>query len=155
MQADSRLPARGAVLALASEPWFSAAITMSSLLFFDPSCQHPYDTRTPREQAIGGTEATVTRIADALGAFVMQHNRTQAYGSYLPPGRVSGIEHVVLNRDSRALPRIRELYPNAKTYLWVHDQLNPGSKRGRRLASTAQHLRERNVTIICVSDTQR
>ncbi len=51
--------------------------------------------------------------------------------------------------------RVRELYPDAKTYLWVHDQLNPGSKRGRRLASTAQHLRERNVTIICVSDTQR
>jgi glycosyltransferase involved in cell wall biosynthesis len=128
---------------------------MSSVLFFDPSCQRPYDSRTLRQQATGGTEASVTRIADALGAFVMQHNRTEAYGSYLPPGKIAGIEHVVLNRDSRALPRIRELYPNAKVYLWVHDQLNPGSKRGRRLASTAQHLRELGVTVICVSDTQR
>jgi glycosyltransferase involved in cell wall biosynthesis len=101
---------------------------MSSVLFFDPSCQRPYDTRTLRQQATGGTEASVTRIADALGAFVMQHNRTEAYGSYLPPSKVSGIEHVVLNRDSRALPRVRELYPNAKVYLWV---------------------------VICVSDTQR
>jgi glycosyltransferase involved in cell wall biosynthesis len=50
---------------------------------------------------------------------------------------------------------VRELYPDAKTYLWVHDQLNPGSKRGRRLAKTAQHLRDRSVTIICVSNTQR
>jgi glycosyltransferase involved in cell wall biosynthesis len=128
---------------------------MSSVLFFDPACQRPYDTRTLRQEAIGGTEASVTRIADALGAFVMQHNRTEAYGSYLPPGRIAGIEHVIVNRDSRALPRVRELYPGAKTYLWVHDRLNPGSKRGRRLASTAQHLRELAVTMICVSDTQR
>ncbi len=128
---------------------------MSSVLFYDPSCQRPYDTRTLRQQATGGTEASVTRIADALGAFVMQHNRTEAYGSYLPPGRIAGIEHVILNRDSRALPRIRELFPNAKTYLWVHDQLNPGSKRGRRLASTAQHLRDLSITVICVSDSQR
>jgi glycosyltransferase involved in cell wall biosynthesis len=128
---------------------------MSSVLFFDPSCQRPYDTRTLLEHATGGTEASVTRIADALGAFVMQHNRTEPYGTYLPPGKIPGIEHVILNRDSRALPRIRELYPEAKTYLWVHDQLNPGSKRGRRLASTARHLRELRVTVICVSDSQR
>jgi glycosyltransferase involved in cell wall biosynthesis len=128
---------------------------MSSVLFFDPSCQRPYDTRTLHQKATGGTEASVTRIADALGAFVMQHNRTEVYGSYLPPGKIAGIEHVILNRDSRALPALRELYPDARTYLWVHDQLNPGSKRGRRLASTAQHLRDLGVTIICVSDTQR
>lgn len=128
---------------------------MSSVLFYDPSCQRPYDTRTLREEAIGGTEASVTRIADAIGAFVMQHNRTEASGTYLPPGKIAGIEHVILNRDSRALPRIRELYPNARTYLWIHDQLRPGSKRGRRLAATAGDLRERAVTVICVSDTQR
>ena len=128
---------------------------MSSILFFDPSCPHPYDTRTLQQKAIGGTEASVTRITDALDAFVVQHNRTEAYGRYLPPKRISGIEHVVLNRDSRALPIVRELYPNAHVYLWVHDRLNPGSKRGRRLASTSRLLREMSVTIICVSDSQR
>jgi glycosyltransferase involved in cell wall biosynthesis len=128
---------------------------MSPILFFDPSCQTPYDTRTLQQKATAGTEASITRIADALGAFVVQHNRTEAYGSYRPPGRIPGIEHVVLNRDSRALPMVRELYPDARAYLWVHDQLNPGSKRGRRLASTAQLLRELSVTIICVSDWQR
>jgi glycosyltransferase involved in cell wall biosynthesis len=128
---------------------------MSSVLFFDPACQQPYDTRTLQQKATGGTEASVTRVADALGAFVMQHNRTEVFDRYLPPGRIEGIEHVILNRDSRALPRVRELYPNANTYLWLHDQLNPGSKRGRRLAYTAQHLRELSVKVICVSDTQR
>ena len=128
---------------------------MSSVLFYDPSCQSPYDTRTLHQQATGGTEASITRIADALGAFVMQHNRTEPYQSYLPPGKISGIEHVILNRDSRALPIVRALFPEARTYLWVHDQLNPGSRRARRLASTAQHLRDLSVEIICVSDTQR
>ena len=41
---------------------------MSSTLFYDPLCAHPYDTDTLRRQAMGGTEATVVRVADALGA---------------------------------------------------------------------------------------
>ena len=128
---------------------------MSSVLFFDPACQKPYDTRTLTDKATGGTEASVTRIADALGAYVMQHNRTVAWERYLPVQRLGGIEHVVLNRDSRALPLVRELFPSAQVYLWVHDQLNPGSKRARRLASTAALLRERRVRVVCVSDSQR
>jgi len=128
---------------------------MSSVLFYDWTCQAPYDTRTLGQKATGGTEASLTRVADALGAYVVQHNRTEPFGTYRPPGRIDGIKHVVLNRDSRALPAIRSLYPDARVYLWVHDLLNPGSKRSRRLASTARLLRELAVTIICVSDTQR
>lgn len=128
---------------------------MGVVVFFDPSCQCPYDSHTLQVQATGGTEASVTRIADALGALVMQHNRTEASGRYLPPEPMSGVHAVVLNRESRALPTVRRLYPGARVYLWVHDRLNPGSKRGRRLASTAHWLLEMQVTIVCVSDTQR
>lgn len=128
---------------------------MSAILFYDPVCQQPYDTRTLTEKATGGTEATLTRIADGLGAYVMQHNRTEAFGSYLPPGKLAGIEHVVLTRESRALPIVRELFPQACVYLWLHDLIRPGSKRGRRLASTASLLREMGVKIVCVSDAQR
>jgi len=128
---------------------------MSSILFYDPACQQPYDTRTLHAKATGGTEATLTRIADALGAYVMQHNRTEAFGNYLPPGKLAGIEHVVLNRDSRALPVVRELFPQACVYLWLHDLFRPGSKRGRRLASTTSLLRDMGVSVVCVSDTQR
>ena len=128
---------------------------MSDILFYDPVCQQPYDTRTLREKATGGTEATLTRIADGLGAYVMQHNRTEAFGPYLPPGKLAGIEHVVLTRESRALPIIRELFPQACVYLWLHDLIRPGSKRGRRLASTTSLLREMGVKVVCVSDAQR
>ena len=128
---------------------------MSPILFFDPLCARPYDTDTLRRQAMGGTEATVVRIADALGALVAQHNRTAACGRYLPPGRDPGIGCVVVNRDSRALPAVRELYPNARIFLWLHDRMRPGSRRARWLASTAGLLRDLDVGVICVSDTQR
>ncbi|MBV9695576.1 MAG: glycosyltransferase family 4 protein [Gammaproteobacteria bacterium] len=128
---------------------------MSSLLFFDPSCQQPYDTGTLLAKASGGTEASLTRIADALGAYVMQHNRTEPSGRYLPPQPLPGIDAVVLNRDARALPRVRMLFPNARFFLWVHDQLRPHSKRGRRLARSAALLEELAVTVVCVSDAQR
>ena len=124
-------------------------------LFFDPSCQQPYDSRTLRQQAMGGTEATVTRVADALEALVAQHNRTEPYGRYRVPERMPEVTKVVINRDSRALPRVRDLYPNARIYLWLHDQLRPGSKRAGWLASTAALMREVRATIVCVSDSQR
>ena len=128
---------------------------MPSVLFYDPLCREPYDSATLRERASGGTEASVTRIADALGACVAQHNRTEDNGTYRRPVRIEGIEQVVVVRESRALPMLRELYPRAQFYLWVHDQMNPGSKRARRLASTARVLSELGVKLVCVSDWQR
>lgn len=128
---------------------------MRSTLFLDPTCQQPYDTRTLRQQALGGTEATITRVADALDALVAQHNRTEVYGRYLIPVKTPAVTSVVIGRDSRALPLVRELYPNARVFLWLHDRFRPGSRRAGWLASTAHLLRERQVTIVCVSDSQR
>jgi glycosyltransferase involved in cell wall biosynthesis len=128
---------------------------MSAVLFFDPVCSQPYDTETLRRQAMGGTEATVVRVADALGALVVQHNRTSASGRYLPPRRDPAVTHVIVNRDARVLPTVRELYPNARPYLWLHDRVRPRSKRARRLAADAHVLTDLGVKVICVSDTHR
>jgi glycosyltransferase involved in cell wall biosynthesis len=128
---------------------------LDSVLFWDPSCIAPYDTRAVQCTAIGGSESSLSRIADALGACVIQHNRTQDSGNYRVPAKIAGITHVVLSRDARALPRVRELYPDARYILWVHDLIQPGSKRGRRLARMAALLSELAVTIVCVSDSQR
>jgi glycosyltransferase involved in cell wall biosynthesis len=128
---------------------------MSGTLFFDPTCERPYDTETLRRQAMGGTEATVVRIADALEALVVQHNRTSASGRYRPPRRDPAITRVIVNRDSRALSAVRDLYPNARLHLWLHDRVRPRSKRGRRMAADANILRDLAVRVICVSDTQR
>ena len=128
---------------------------MSAILFFDPVCDRPYDTETLRCQAMGGTEATLVRVADALRACVVQHNRVSASGRYLPPRRDPAIKCVIVNRDSRALTTVRELYPNARVHLWFHDRVRPRSKRARRIAADADILRELAVRVICVSDTQR
>src|ERR1700722_8347163 len=128
---------------------------MSAILFLDPACRRPYDTRTLTTEASGGTEASLTRVADALDAYVMQHNRTEAWGRYLPVQPLAGVAHVVINRDSRALPLVRRLFPAARVYLWLHDQLNPGSRRARWLAGTAAQLRECRATGVGVSASQR
>lgn len=128
---------------------------MSSILFWDPSCVRPYDSQSLLREATGGTEASVVRVADALDAHVIQHNRVEAQGRYQPPGRIPGITQVVVVRDARALAHVRELYPDARFHLWVHDQIRPGSTRGRRLASMSAILREMSVRIVCVSDAQR
>jgi glycosyltransferase involved in cell wall biosynthesis len=128
---------------------------MSTVLFYDPSCQQPYDTRTLHAQALGGTEATLVRVADALGAWVMQHNRTEDWQRYRRPQRLPGITHVIVNRDSRALPFVQQHYPGARVYLWLHDRLHPRARRARWLAATVPLLRASEVTAVCVSDWQR
>src|SRR5213076_2813208 len=101
---------------------------MSSVLFYDPLCRQPYDTRTLHTCALGGTEATLTRVADALEAFVIQHNRAEDWGRYRRPQRISGITHVIVNRDSRALPLVARHYPGSAresrlTITWVMPEM--------------------------------
>ena len=128
---------------------------MTAIVIYDPVCARPYDGGTPQREAMGGTEATVVRIAAGLGARVVQHNRTEPNGPYQPPERDPTVGCVIVNRDSRALECVRRLYPNARVFLWLHDRMRPGSRRARWLASTRELLRSLDVQVICVSDTQR
>ncbi len=128
---------------------------MSRTVFLDTVSPMPYDTRSFAERAVQGTEASVMRVADAIGAWVMQPNRSSAWERYLPVQPLEAIENVVVIRESRALILARQLFPKARLHLWLHDKMRPGSKRGRRLRATAALLRAANVSIICVSDTQR
>jgi glycosyltransferase involved in cell wall biosynthesis len=128
---------------------------MTAIVFYDPVCARPYDSDTPCREAMGGTEATVVRIAEGLGARVVQHNRTESSGRYQAPERDPTVGCVIVNRDSRALDTVRRLYPNARMFLWLHDRMRPGSRRAHWLASTRELLRSLDVHVICVSDTQR
>ena len=128
---------------------------MSRIVFLDTVSPLPYDTRSFGARAVQGTEASVMRIAEALGACVMQHNRTTAWERYLPVQRREAVEHVVVVRESQALAQARELFPGARLHLWLHDKMRPGSKRGRRLRRAADLLRAASVSLICVSDTHR
>jgi glycosyltransferase involved in cell wall biosynthesis len=128
---------------------------MSSVLFYDPACPAPYDTRTLSSQALGGTEATLVRVADALGAWVLQHNRTADWERYLRPQRLAGIRSVIVNREAAGLSLMERLYPQARIYLWLHDRLRPGGRRARALGAYATALARLQVQAVCVSDWQR
>ncbi|MGO9850995.1 MAG: glycosyltransferase [Steroidobacteraceae bacterium] len=128
---------------------------MIPLLFFDPLCPRPYSEASLREAGLAGTEASTVRVAEALDAWVAQHNRTQTDGRYRAASAVAHVRHVVVLRDPRALKAAARLFPGARLTLWVHDRIEPGSSRGRWFESAAAELRRLQPDIVCVSDYQR
>lgn len=128
---------------------------MAPLLFFDPLCPRPYGEASLRAGGLAGTEASTVRVAEALDAWVAQHNRTEVEGRYRPPSAVAHVRHVVVLRDPRSLRDAARLFPEARLTLWVHDRIEPGSSRARWFAHAAPQLRRLQPDIVCVSDYQR
>ncbi|MBJ7312452.1 glycosyltransferase family 4 protein [Rugamonas sp. CCM 8940] len=127
-------------------------------LIVDPVAPAPYNLDTLRGGALGGTEATVIRIAEGLDARVLQHNRAQDQGRYLAgagagaDGAVPEASHVVVLREPAAALAQRQRYPQAPIWLWLHDLSGPGSGRGDKLLAHAARLAAAGVTLVCVSD---
>lgn len=116
------------------------------ILFVDPVAPKPYDPQVLLTEPLGGTEASVTRVAEALGSrgfpvCVKQGNRGEhsmcassncnttygAFGSY-PDFKPT---HVIVLRAPLALYQARKQFPNAKLYLWCHDLFGgPGWAEG-------------------------
>lgn len=107
------------------------------VLFIDTICPKPYWTRTLAQEALGGTEATVIRVADSLAkshdydVVVTQHNRertewagpgTARYSKYTPHKLLEKWDAVVIIRDTGSLLlKVREQMPSTPIYLWLHD----------------------------------
>lgn len=102
------------------------------VLFVDPVCNKPYDPNTLANEPLGGTEATVIRIAQTLGSKypvrVTQHNRTR-YDDFYQGAQYTQFgengefkpTHVIVLRAPGALYRARKQFPTSKLYLWCHD----------------------------------
>jgi len=95
------------------------------------------------------------RVVEALDAVLMQHNRRTTDGRYRPPQPSSVVDHVVVLRDARAIDSARQLFPNARIHLWLHDLVAPGSTRAQWLASADAALACGGGTVICVSNFLR
>lgn len=112
------------------------------ILFVDPVCPKPYDPEVLATQPLGGTEATVIRVAKGLaerGAYieVTQHCRQLSLpttgGMYTQFGfsRLEAPTHVVVLRAPMALYQARKQFPHSKLYLWLHDMVaGPGWVEG-------------------------
>lgn len=131
------------------------------IAFVDAKCPSPYDSEILLNRGLGGTEATVIRIAQALSqrhdVTVLQHNRTDPRVEspslrFLPIGSldsaVRDAEHVVFIQAARHrhLRQVARL-SSARLWVWLHNYL----KQEVRFAAR-QHLFHR-LGIICVSRT--
>ena len=135
------------------------------VLFVDPVCPMPYQARTLYDRALGGTEASVLRVAEGLaqaGHRVTVAQRGRRWPSRSPGGvayvpfdydgdwgHLPRAGAVVVLRQHKVLFRVRKRFPEARLALWLH--CVPGSKR-RALAA---ELLEARATAVCVSDAHR
>ncbi len=133
------------------------------VLFVDPCCPKPYDSLTLANDPLGGTEATVIRVAEALAASaiapivcVKQHNRKECasgnYGTgYVPFGfPYEHPSHVVVLRAPQALLQARKQFPSAKLFFWAHDMFV-----GNAWAEGFKTIIETQAVPIVVSDWHR
>jgi glycosyltransferase involved in cell wall biosynthesis len=109
-------------------------MTLPVVLFVDATAPKPYDPETLDKEGLGGTEATVIRVAEGLAATglfyvaVEQHNRTETFergAQYNLPEGVPNADYVISLRFPQLVPLMQKRFPNAKHYLWNHDLMSP------------------------------
>ncbi len=129
------------------------------VLFVDPCCPKPYTFSSIATEPMGGTEATVARVASGLKANghdvrVMQHNRTTVDGIFEPFSTLTDWEphSVVVLRVPSVLREARVRFPLAKTFLWAHDLFGGD---GPQLNAWFQIIKDTDSSVVVVSDFHR
>lgn len=131
-----------------------------TILFIDDVCPKPYDDQTLATEALGGTEATVVRIASKLYSelpdswvIIEQHNRElkrdEDNAVWAPKGYTKQADYVICLRDPKTAYEARLRFPKAKVYLWCHDL------SGDALGIANDLLKATKTDLICVSDFHR
>lgn len=133
---------------------------MKTILFIDTVCPKPYSPELMEKEGMGGTEATVIRIAEALGAdnkvYVAQHGRTHTeFGkaTYIPfESLPDGVDAVIALRTPVPLAYALHKYQTRpKYFLWMHDLLANWSE----LIQSIPLLEETKATILGVSKSHK
>lgn len=124
----------------------------------DPCSAEGYDLPDFETGGLGGTEATILRVATALGPrFNVSHFQNgRSYREWSAAGSLCGFQDledtddhdvlVVINRWKVAL-KLRKRYPDKPIFLWLH--VYPG-RHNRKMGAA---LRSANIIVICVSHT--
>ena len=123
---------------------------MINVLFFDGVTPKPYNGATLLNEPMGGTEATViriaTRLAKGFNVFVAQHNATETtvhdsvvYGPIEACAMKPNV--VVCLREPGYLKDLKETYPEARLVLWCHDLPSPRIlEYGFSILNTGTHV---------------
>lgn len=124
----------------------------------DPCCAAGYDFSDLEIGGLGGTEATVLRVATVLGAWfdITQYQNGRSHRYLCSAGELRPLQDlntakspaalIVINRWKVAI-KLRKQHPDTPIFLWLH--VYPG--RHNRKMGVA--LKAADVTVICVSKT--
>ncbi|WP_255013333.1 glycosyltransferase [Roseovarius sp. M141] len=124
----------------------------------DPCSAAGYDLRGLGTGGLGGTEATVLRVATALGPqFAIthfqngrRHRHLSGAGQLRPLQDLDDAENpaalIVINRWKVAIKLCKQ-YPDTPIFLWLH--VYPG-RHNRKMGAA---LKAAGITVICVSKT--
>ncbi len=133
------------------------------VLFIDSTYHKPYSLHNLKNQALGGTEATVLRVLGRLAedcdiTFAQSH-RTLAEREdnglhYIPlesvwNRQISPPDAIVCIRTMSLLHKLCRLYPQAKQYIWLHNF------RKREIILYKRQLHRNGAALICVSRYHR
>ncbi|TYC52503.1 glycosyltransferase family 4 protein [Rhodobacterales bacterium] len=131
-----------------------------SVVFVDPLCPRPYTPSTLAAARLGGTEATLLKVAAALArdcpVRICQKSRQEKASEggidYLPLAEASGTAVdaravIVINSWKVALS-LRKVWPETPISVWLH--VIPG-RHNRKMGHL---LAEADVGLVCVSQTQ-
>ncbi|QPM89649.1 glycosyltransferase [Pseudooceanicola algae] len=136
----------------------SSLISPARIAIVDPCCAAGYASQDLEKGGLGGTEATILRVASALRAHVdvtvYQNGRTEQQVSRAGPLRSLNDRRlearqdaiVVINRWKVAL-KLRKQHRDTPIFLWLH--VYPG-RHNRKMGAA---LKAADVTVICVSRT--
>lgn len=104
-----------------------------NILFTDPVAYKPYTCETLRTAALGGSEASLLRVARALAASGCDVSVYNHIDDQREAETIDGIRHVGMNspfptpdvvinfRTCREMPVWESLYPNARHLMWTQD----------------------------------
>lgn len=127
------------------------------ILFYDVATPHPYTNETFLQGGLGGTEATIVRVAHQLKKkhtiYIAQHCRKTednqigdgVHYCSLETANALSPDVVVLLRKCKWLEKVGKQFPKAKRYFWLHD--NPS----RSLYAAPEMLQKYRYTLIAVS----
>ncbi|MCW1381428.1 glycosyltransferase [Novosphingobium sp. KCTC 2891] len=140
---------------------------MRRVLFVDSQSEVPYDERSPGDPAcaIGGSEATLARIAAGLATDrhidVVQMARTEHHhggGVHWHPWSAlaelaARADAIVVQRHDALAPRLRRWSRTARIVLWLHDSIDLAGAPSSTLRAELRALTYRmvGVTRVCVS----
>ena len=123
-----------------------------NIVVVDSVCPRPYSSDSLIRGALGGAEASIVRVAEALDAQVYQHNREASDGRYHPLSALRDPSVLIVLRDPKIAAELSVRFPGVPIFVWMHDLIEQGKDRATRLQTYGDQLADAGAVVVAVSD---